>query len=191
MRRLIVQEWVSLDGYTTDRNGGLDFFAGTVRKIYENNEHINRLEGIDCMLMGRKTYEQFAKVWPDRHTEGDFLAEKINTMEKIVFSNSVTQAPWGHWCAAKVESLDPVSSIKILKASPGKNIMVWGSITLVHLLMKNQLVDQYHTICPVLTGGGRRLFTESSDEITLNLKSCKQYDNGVVFLSYDIDRQKQ
>jgi dihydrofolate reductase len=70
--------------------------------------------------------------------------------------------------------------------------MVWGSITLVHLLMKNQLVDEYHTmICPVLTGGGRRLFTESSDEITLNLKSCKQYDNGVVFLSYGIDRQKQ
>jgi dihydrofolate reductase len=112
-------------------------------------------------------------------------------LEKIVFSNSLTHAPRGQWGEAKIENVDPISRTKILKATPGKNIMVWGSISIAQLLMKNQLVDEYHTlICPMLTGGGKRLFAKSSDEISLSLKECINHDNGVVFLNYDINSQK-
>jgi dihydrofolate reductase len=188
MRKLIVQEWISLDGYATDRNDGLDFFAPAVRQIIGDDYHKTFLEEIDCILLGRKTYEQFATLWPGRPIEGNLLAKKINTEQKIVFSTSIKKAPWGKWEAARVEADDPVPMIKKLKSSPGKDIVVFGSISLAQLLMNNHLVDEYHTlICPILTGGGKRLFVEGQGPIALTVKACKQHHNGIVSLNYKVN----
>ena len=185
MRQLIVQEWISLDGFTSDQNDKLHFFAHTVREVYADDHHKPILETIDCILLGRKTYEQFAGVWPTRSTEGDLLALKMNTAEKIVFSGSIAKAPWGKWKEGSVEKGDPIACVRKLKLSLGKNIVVWGSIALVQLLVQNNLVDELHLfVSPVITGGGRKLFPEAVDPVSLTLRESKQYNSGVVLLSY-------
>jgi dihydrofolate reductase len=78
-----------------------------------------------------------------------------------------------------------VERVKALKSLPGKNLVLWGSITLAQTLMKENLVDEYHLyICPVLTGGGRRLFTEEMKPSALSLSETKYDSSGVVFLRY-------
>src|ERR1044071_1150874 len=128
MRKIIVEEWISLDGYVSDKQGKLDFFTSTVRDAYADTRQVKFLESIDCILFGRKTYELFAARWPERPIDNDPLAEKINKGKKIVFSNTLTKAPWGKWPDAEVAGDDPVSTIKQLKLLPGNNIVIWGSL---------------------------------------------------------------
>jgi dihydrofolate reductase len=134
MRQLIVQEWISLDGFATDKNGKLDFFTPTVRDIYMDEYYAECLNNIDCILFGKNTYKQFSAVWPERN--GDMISEKINSSEKLVFSKSLTNAPWGKWGFATVVSTDLQSKIKELKSVPGKNIIIWGSLSLAQQAMK-------------------------------------------------------
>jgi dihydrofolate reductase len=189
MRTLIVQEWISLDGYASDKNNSLDFFIPIVREVYTDEYHKNFLDPIDCIVFGRKTYQQFAALWPNRPTEEDLLARKINTEQKIVFSNSITEAPWGKWNAATVEAGDPVSNMRKLKSAQGKNIVLWGSVSIAHLLMRENLVDEYHLlICPTLTGGGRKFFPEGVNTNALTLVECKRYNSGMVGLQYRVNK---
>ena len=181
MRRLIVQEWISLDGFAADKNDRLDFFAPTVRDIYQDEYYLQYLENIDCILLGKNTYKQFSAVWPAR---SGHLAEKIDTSEKIVFSGSLTNAPWGQWRAASISATDLPSKIRELKSLPGKNIVIWGSLSLVRQAMKAQLIDEFHIhLCPAITGGGRRLFTHDH-HAELKLIHSKHFDNGVAALHY-------
>jgi dihydrofolate reductase len=188
MRKLIVEEWISLDGYTTDKNGSLDFFAHLVRNRYADAFHENFLHDIDCILMGRKTYQQFVTVWPGRSVENDLLAMKMNTCQKIVFSSSLAKAPWGDWKGAIVEAGDPIVHIKNLKSLAGKNLVLWGSISLAALLMKEKMIDEYRLfICPLITGGGKKFFHEGAISTALSLIESKCYDHGVVYLNYKIN----
>jgi dihydrofolate reductase len=131
MRQLIIQEWLSLDGFATDRENKHDFFAPTVRDIYKDEYYVNCLDSIDCILFGKHTYNQFSEVWPSR--SGDMLSQKINNTGKIVFSKSIGTAPWGEWTPATVESGDIRSKIQELKSRPGKNIVIWGSLSLAQM----------------------------------------------------------
>jgi dihydrofolate reductase len=182
MRRLIIQEWVSLDGYASDRDDRLDFFAPTVRDIYKDEYYANVLDGIDCILFGKKTYDQFSLLWPGR--KGDFIAEKVNTSERYVFSNSLTTAPWGEYRPAKIVSGNFPSKINELKSLSGKNIVIWGSLSLARQAIHDGLVDEYHLhVCPIITGGGSRLLI-GERQISLQLMHSKQFENGVVSLHY-------
>jgi dihydrofolate reductase len=182
MRRLVVQEWISLDGYATDRDGRPGFFAPAVRDTYKDEYHAMCLHGIDCILFGKNTYRQFLSVWPER--TGDLISEKINTSQKYVFSNSLTTASWGKWEPAKIVSGDLKSRIKELKSLPGKDMVIWGSLSIAQQAIQDRLVDEYHLhICPIITGGGNRLLTGQSD-ISLKLVHSKQFENGVVSLHY-------
>lgn len=184
MRQLIVQEWISLDGFAADKDNKLDFFAPTVRNIYKDEYYAKCLDSIDCIVFGKNTYKQFSAVWPERH--GDMISEKINNSEKIVFSKSLTNAPWGQWKPATIVSTDLQSKIKALKSLPGKNIIVWGSLSIAQQAMKDQLVDQYYIhICPIITGGGRRLLTDENRNV-LKLVHSKSFDTGVVSLHYQV-----
>lgn len=182
MRKLIVHQWISLDGFATDKNGKLDFFAPTVRDIYKDEYYAKHLESIDCMLFGKNTYKQFSALWPER--TGDMVSEKINTGQKIVFSKSLTNAPWGKWEAASIVSTDLQSKIRELKSLPGKNVVIWGSLSLVQQVMKDQLADEFLIhVCPIITGGGRRLLTDENHKV-LKLIHSKRFDNGEVSLHY-------
>lgn len=184
MRKVIAEEWISLDGYVSDREGRLDFFAGTVRQIYSDADRIKFLDSIDCILYGRTTYQQFVTLWPQRPID-EPLAKAINTTKKIIFSSTLSDAPWGQWAKAEIESGDVVSRVRQMKSTHGKDILVWASISLAQALMKENLIDEYHLhVCPTLTAGGRKLFTESIKPTHLKLQEVKRFDAGTVFLKY-------
>ena len=185
MRKIILSERISLDGYVSDKKGQLDFFAGLVRKTYAEADQVEFLGTIDTILLGRKTYEQFVEVWPGRPTDQEALADKMNKIKKIVFSNTLTEAPWGNWSGAEIVNGNAISKIKQLKSLPGKNIVVWASISLAQTLMKENLIDEYHFfLCPALTSGGRKLFIEEITPTDLKLIKARHYDTGTVSLNY-------
>jgi dihydrofolate reductase len=187
MRKLILEEWVSLDGFAADREGKLDFFTNLTpeQNTYSDQDQLRFLETIDAILLGRKTYELFVDFWPNATTDQEAIADKLNGTKKLVFSNTLTEAPWGKWPEAEIIRGDAVAAIKELKSQPGKNIVLWGSISVAQSLMKENLVDEYHIqLCPVLTGGGRSLFTGKMNPQNLKLVELRQYDTGTVFLNY-------
>lgn len=185
MRKVILSEWLALDGYVTDKAGQLNFFAHLVRQTFAEPGQLAFLKAIDTIIFGRHSYEQFAQVWPGRPNEGEFLAERMNTTKKIVFSKTLKDAPWGIWPKAEIDSGNAVAKIRQLKEAPGKDIVLFASISLAHALMKESLIDGYHLfICPVLTSGGRRLFTEEIAPSSLKLIRSTQYNTGVVCLDY-------
>jgi dihydrofolate reductase len=187
MRKLIVEEWMSLDGHISDKNDSLDFFTNLSpeENKYSDADQLKFLESIDTILLGRKTYELFVAFWPNATTDKEVIADKLNQTKKIVFSNTITKAPWGKWPEADVIAGEATEAIKKLKLLPGKDMVLWGSISLAQALMKENLVDEYHIqLCPVLTGGGRKLFPDQSDLNRLNLLEVRQYSTGTVFLNY-------
>ncbi len=178
---------MSLDGYVADKNGSLDFFTSLTpeQNKYSDQDQLKFLAGIDTILLGRKTYELFVDFWPTATTDKEVIADKLNETDKIVFSNTLTKAPWGKWKDATVISGEAAKAIKQLKAFPGKNMVLWGSISLAQALMKENLVDEYHIqLCPVLTGGGRSLFEQLPDMAKLELLETKPYNTGNIFLNY-------
>ena len=188
MRKLILEEWVSLDGNVTDKNGGLEFFTSLTpdQNKYSDKDQLKFLETIDTILLGRKTYELFVDFWPTATTDKEVIADKLNEIPKIVFSNTLTTAPWGKWPEAKIINGEAAAAIKKLKALPGKNMVMWGSISLAQSLMKENLIDEYHIqVCPVLTGGGRNLFPREMNFGKLNLSEVRQHNTGTVFLNYE------
>ncbi len=188
MRKLILEEWVSLDGYVTDKNGQLDFFTNLTpeQNKYSDYDQLKFLETIDTILLGRKTYELFVDFWPSATTDKEVIADKLNETKKIVFSNTVTKASWGEWAEAAIIAGEATAAIKKLKLLPGKNMVMWGSISLAQSLMRENLIDEYHIqLCPVLTGGGRNLFPQQMNFSQLNLIELRQYNTGTVFLNYE------
>src|SRR5258705_10567566 len=141
MRKLILEEWVSLDGYVADKNGQLDFFTNLTpeENKYSDSDQLKFLETIDTILLGRKTYELFVDFWPGATTDQEAIADKLNETKKIVFSNTITNAPWGQWAEASI--VEATTEIKNLKLLAGKNMVMWGSISLAQSLMKENLID--------------------------------------------------
>ncbi len=186
MRRLILQEWLSLDGFTADENGKLDFFTTSELNKYSDNDVLSFMDNIDTILLGRVTYELFADFWPTATTDTEVIADKLNETQKIVFSNSLTKAPWGKWPDAQIIKGEAVNEVRNLKAKSGKNMVLWGSISLAQSLIKENLIDEYHLrICPTAVGAGRSLFPNMKDYINLKLMEFKKYDSGLVFLHYE------
>jgi dihydrofolate reductase len=185
MRKLILEEWLSLDGFAADKDGKLDFFPSTEANRYSDNDQLTFLDSIDTILLGRVTYELFADFWPTATTDKEIIADRLNEIPKLVFSNTLQKAPWGKWPEARVIGGDAVEHIKSLKQKDGKDMVIWGSISLAQSLIKAGLIDQYHLqVCPTATGGGRPLFPNLSEYLDLKLIDVKKYDTGVVFLKY-------
>ena len=143
------------------------------------------LQGVDAILLGRKTYELFVEFWPNATINQEAIADKLNTLPKIVFSNTLKEAPWGKWPAATIINGEASDAIRKLKEQDGKNMVLWDSISLAQQLMKENLIDEYHLqLCPVFTGGGRTLFPEFDAQKKLNLTETRQYNTGTIFLNY-------
>jgi dihydrofolate reductase len=144
---------------------------------------------VDTILLGRKTYELFVDYWPTASTDEEIVAERLNELPKLVFSNSLGEAPWGTWPPAKVIRGDAVAEIGRLKAGEGKHMVLWGSLSLAQDLMAADLIDEYHLqLCPALVGGGRPLFPPRRSYANLERVDLRTYDTGVVFLHYEPKR---
>lgn len=186
MRKLILEEWLSLDGFAADKNGQLNFFPSTETNKYSDRDQLKFLENIDTILLGRVTYELFVEFWPTATTEVEIIADRLNSIPKIVFSKTLGQAPWGKWAPADIIHGNAVEELKNLKEQDGKDMVMWGSISLAQTFMKANLIDEYHLqICPTAIGGGRSLFPDTDYYTSFKLIDFKKYDTGAMYLHYE------
>ena len=186
MRKLIYSINVTIDGYA-DHTAVIaddelhEFYAGLLRSM-------------EIVLFGRKTYELLESFWPNaqqdpRSTKGMIaFADRINSISKIVFSNSLNRAEWNNTKLLKGNAVEEISK---LKQQIGKNLSI-GGVSLAAALMKENLIDEfYFLIHPIVLGKGRKLFSrEDGSPEDLNLKSnlklidSKIFNSGVVVLHY-------
>jgi dihydrofolate reductase len=183
MARLIVTEFVSLDGVMEDPGGAEDFeYGGWTFEIDRGEGDKFKLDETmetDALLLGRKTYEGFAAAWPTR--EGDF-ADKFNSMPKYVVSSTLENPEWEN---THVLDGDVVAAVRKLKDEQEGTITVHGSGQLAQTLIEHDLVDQLNLmVFPVVLGRGKRLFGETSDKKRLELAESRTVGDGVVILIY-------
>lgn len=181
MRKLVVTEYLTLDGVFEEPGHWSFDFWNEEAMLYKRDE----LFSSDAQLLGRVTYEGFAKAWPTMPDTGDF-GERMNSMPKYVVSTTLTNAEWQN---STIISKNVVEEIKKLKEHPGQNILVAGSGRLVNTLMQHHLVDEFRCmVYPVVLGSGKRLFPEGSEKYTFKLMETKAFKTGVIVLHYQPDR---
>jgi dihydrofolate reductase len=187
MRNVILQEFVTLDGLAAGPNGSVDFVpASTAGDESFGQEQLALLERIDTIVLGRVTYRMFAGFWPNV-TEGKEkpFADKLNRTSKIVFSTTLERAPWGTWDEARVVRQSAVDEVARLKGQAGKDMLIWGSISVAQSLMSAALIDEYRLVlCPVVLGGGRPLFGDKVQSSNMTLLDARMLDRGGVSLKY-------
>lgn len=188
MRKLIVQQWVTVDNIAAEEDGGLSFvsvepFSETTNDAFKASV-MGFIDSVDTMILGATTYAQSKGYWPYAEDQGEF-GEKLNNLTKFVASSTLDDAPWGDFPAATV-TRDPAATIRELKEESGTDIWLWGSLTLMHFLLDADLVDEVQMrVCPVARGTGRRIFEDRQE---LKLLEATPFDNGVVLLRYEIKR---
>ena len=189
MRKVILEEWISLDGYAVDSEGSLDFFPESETDRYSDRDQLAFLDSVDTILLGRKTYELFVDYWPTASSDEEIIADRLNELPKLVFSNTLREAPWGSWPPALVVPGDAVAEIRRLREQDGKHMVLWGSLSLAQGLMAADLIDEYHIqLCPTLVGGGRPLFKPRDGYVNLERVDVRSYDTGALFLHYEPER---
>lgn len=198
MRRILMYNRVSADGYFTSPEGKLDWVVPDPELDRSAAESIAE-DGVDALLFGRRTYEMFAAFWPhalddsktspDPHNPGrrgpemKAMAVMLNETPKIVFSRTLKDVTWKN--SRLVHDLDP-REIETMKKQPGKDIMIFGSGSVVSELTKHGLIDEYQfVVTPVFLGTGRSLISDVPNRSKLKLVGCKQYSAGNVMLRYE------
>ena len=173
MGKLVVTEFVSLDGVFEDPGGAEDYEHGGWTFEYDRGDEGNKFKldeliDADVQLLGRVTYEGFAAAWPSR--EGPF-ADKLNNDPKVVVSNTLTDPQWQN---TTVISGDVVGGLRKLKDQTAGSILVSGSGTLVNTLLENDLVDELRLmVFPTILGRGKRVFPDGIDRLKFTLADSR------------------
>ncbi len=173
MGRLVVSEFVTLDGVLEDPGGAEQSpYGGWAFKFERGQEgtqfKVEELMAADAMLLGRRTYEGFAAAWPKMNQ--DEFGQKMNSMPKYVISKTLNEATWTN---STVLSGDVAEEVGRLKDEAGE-LLVAGSQQLVQALHEHGLIDEYRLmVFPIVIGGGKRLFAESGAQTTLRLVEAK------------------
>ena len=195
MRRIVMFNRVTADGFFAGADGNLDW-------VVPDNE-IDKagaaaIPNFDTILFGRRTYEIFEKVWPqavddsstaaDPHDAGRqspeirAMAVMLNEMTKVVFSRTLKAATWKN--SRLLREIEP-EEIDAMKKQPGKDMIVFGSGSLVSQLTQHGLIDEYQfVVCPILLGSGRPLLSGVSKRLKLDLLGAEAYRSGNVVLRY-------
>jgi dihydrofolate reductase len=185
MARIVVTEFVSLDGVMEDPGGGETFkHGGWTFEIDRGAEgdkfKLDEALNAEALLLGRVTYEGFAAAWPNM--EGAF-ADKFNGMPKYVVSSTLQHADWNN---STVLAGDVAQEVAKLRERPGGDIVVNGSARLVQTLLEHDLVDELRLmVFPVVLGSGKRLFGESQQKKPLRLSSSRTVGDGISILIYE------
>jgi dihydrofolate reductase len=187
MRRLVVSEFVSLDGVMEDPGGAEGFehggWAFAVERGPEGDKFkLDELLAADAMLLGRRTYEGFAKAWPTMTDEQGF-ADKMNGMPKYVVSSTLRDLEWNNSTLLEGDLADSVAK---LKSEPGGDILVAGSRQLAQALQEHDLVDEYRLmVYPIVLGSGKRLFADATASTSLRLVEARPVGDGILILRYE------
>ena len=185
MGKIVVTEFVSMDGVIEDPGGSEDYEHGGWSFQLDRGEEGNQFKleetmATDALLLGRVTWEGFADSWPSR--EGEF-ADKFNNMPKFVVSTTLDEPEWNN---STVIRGDVAAEVGKIKEQFANDITVHGSAQLVNTLKEQDLVDEYRLmVFPVVLGTGKRLFSDGGDLIPLKLSEAKQVGpDGVIILTY-------
>jgi dihydrofolate reductase len=188
MGRIVVTEFVSLDGVVEDPGGAEGFVhAGWTFRFDRGEEgdrfKLDELKGSQAQLLGRVTYEAFAQAWPAMEDPVGF-ADRMNGMPKYVVSTTLRDED-AVWNNSTVIRGDVVGEVTALKNSLQGDLLVAGSATLVQTLLEHRLVDELRLmVFPIVLGTGKRLFGEVSEPPVLVLENVKTVGEGIVILTY-------
>lgn len=177
MRKLIVAEFVSLDGVMENPAWTVPYWSDEIAAFKDSEQ-----AGTDALLLGRVTYQGFAAAWPESKDEG---AVYMNNLRKYVVSTTLDKADWNN---SVIIASDVAQEIARLKQQDGQDILLYGSAMLVQTLIQHDLVDRYSLLVyPVVLGKGTRLFQDDA-RTTLKLVSSQSFAGGVTALTYEPDR---
>ena len=184
--KLVVTEFISLDGVIEDPGGSEDFEYGGWSFEFDRGSDGDKFKldetlASEALLLGRVTYEGFADAWPSRTDE---FADKFNSMPKYVVSKTLTDPQWTN---STVIDGDVVEEIRKLKERPGGDLVVHGSASVAQALLENDLGDEYRLmVFPIVLGKGKRLCGETADKKRLRLVDSKPVGpDGVTVLTYE------
>jgi dihydrofolate reductase len=186
MRKVVVTEFMTLDGVIEDPGGAEGFKYGGWSMRYWSDDigafKLDELFASDAQLLGRVTYEGFAVAWPGQSDAAGF-ADRMNGMPKYVVSTTLKDATWNN---SQIISANVAEEVAKLKQQDGGDILIAGSADLIHFLRQHNLIDRYQLlIYPVVLGEGKRLFKDGIDS-SLKLVETRPYDSGVVLVRYEI-----
>ncbi|HWC85249.1 MAG TPA: dihydrofolate reductase family protein [Solirubrobacteraceae bacterium] len=185
MGRIVVTEFVSLDGVVEDPGGSEGFKFGGWSFEFDRGADgdefkLDETRASEALLLGRVTYQVFAKAWPSREGE---LADKLNSMPKYVVSSTLTAPQWTN--STVLGGDDLLETVSALKRGAGGDVVVHGSVQLAQTLIENDLVDELRLmVFPVILGTGKRLFGDPGGKKTLRLVDSNVVGEGVVVLTY-------
>ncbi|MDR3578160.1 MAG: dihydrofolate reductase family protein [Anaerolineaceae bacterium] len=182
MRKIILFNLITLDGFFAGPNGELDWH----NVDDEFNEFaIDQLDSAGGLIFGRVTYQMMASYWPTPASIADdpVVAGKMNEIPKIVFSNTLDKADWSNTRLVKGHVVEEISK---LKQQPGKDFYIFGSADLAATFIQNGLIDEYRIIVnPIVLGGGLPLFKDLKDRLNLKLIKTRTFHSGNVLLYYE------
>jgi dihydrofolate reductase len=188
MRKFIVQQWVTVDNIAAEEDGGMSFVAAQPFAVSTDEDFkasaMEFIDTVDTMILGANTYAMSKDYWPTAKDQGAY-GEKLNRLTKFVASTKLPDAPWGTFPAATITH-DPVATMRELKQQRGKDIWLWGSLTLMQSMFDADVVDEVQLrVCPTTRGQGTYMFKDRRD---MHLIEAKSFENGIVLLRYDIKK---
>ena len=185
MRNVLFFMLVSLDGYYARPNGDIDW-----HKVDDefNDFSVEQLNSVDTLLFGRVTYEGMASYWPTVPA-GDAIADRMNTMSKIVFSRTIDKAEWNNTRLIKANIAEEVTK---LKQQPGKDLIIFGSSDLAASFAEMGLIDEYRImVSPVILGDGKSLLKGINQQLDLKLLKTRAFGNGNILHYYRLESDKR
>ena len=184
MRKVVVSEMITLDGFFAGPDGDINWHV--VDEDF-NQLALDLLSSVGTLLFGRVTYELMASYWPTEAaaTDDPLIAEKMNTLPKVVFSKTLEKVEWGKWKNARLVKEDLKEEIAKLKQEPGKDMVLFGSGEIVSALAQSGLIDEYLLfVAPVVLGSGIPLFKGINKMIKIRRVGTQVLSSGVVLLRY-------
>jgi dihydrofolate reductase len=177
MRKVIVSTYVTLDGRVDE----LQDWTVPYNDDGVAEYHTDVLANSDGLLLGRRTYEAFAALWPPRSGELPYI-DKINSMAKYVASTTLRDLEWEN---SQLIEGDVAEGVAKLKQQPGQDLVLYGCLDLMHSLLEHDLIDEYRLLVhPVVLGKGRSLFGDVAERVNLDLVDTTVISPGVPVLTY-------
>lgn len=185
MRKLIVFNHVSLDGYFTDANGDMTFAQNATPDPEWDAFVAGNASGGGMFVFGRVTYELMASFWPTPLAAENMpdVAERMNNLPKVVFSRTLEEASWNN---TKLVKSDLTGEIRRMKQEEGDGMVIFGSGTIIAQLAQEGLIDEYQVVVdPIALGNGRTMFDGMKEKLPLKLTKTRTFGNGNVLLCYE------
>jgi dihydrofolate reductase len=185
MRKIVMANWVSIDGFFAGPNGEIDWIVRDP-EVDQAWHEIGDMQA-DTLLSGRLSYQGFESFWPQVARDPNApegmraLADEMNGLTKVVFSKTMKEVTWEN---SKLLHGDLIEEVKKLKQGSGASIVIFGSGTIVQQLSNEGLIDDYVlTVTPVVLGTGKSLFKDVN-KLNLKLLGTRSFNSGNVLLHY-------